>query len=527
MMYEKKELDLKFFEHLLQQLTGRRRIFFRDLKVAALLLIAFQFVIFFRFINLSDSAIKLNDQKTKIEADKDAFNRVQDKFELMEKTIDSGSERIISHLDNMPRNLREKFKLLENFIKKLRSGEIKFPTFSKKRSQDQAFQGFKPKSIAPSISVAPNTPTIQQKNPAQTGNLSMGAANAPAQISELEQQKALFPLYLSEAEWRLLKSGDTRKKEFKEAIKSIVNERIIPPMFAELRKIKKESMDEQFVRNKKQLLKSLENHKGILARFNVDTNNIRSQINTIQKELQTLQINEPASDNWWDTFAGKTAISELLAVNIDRSTDKFKGELHGAREKIESVGSELTTLINKTEKKMNEIENKKKDIEAKYKQLQLHLEKYSKPLPWIALKPKEAVLLYPVIFAFVFVFFVWRYLKLQRRAQHLEKMAMKFDVSNELLQFYFDSLFRLSRTIYEKKSTIGSLVTRGFIAILCSAPAVLGLVSIYRIHTSLSMNKEYPLVLYAVSGMVFLVSSLFLILRIFRLPSNTEIGVKL
>ncbi len=76
-MSQAKELDLKFLERSLQQQESARQAFFRDVKIASLLFLAFQFVIFSRFINLHEHGLRLDAQIASLRIDQQALGEVQ------------------------------------------------------------------------------------------------------------------------------------------------------------------------------------------------------------------------------------------------------------------------------------------------------------------------------------------------------------------------------------------------------------------------------------------------------------------
>ena len=83
-MPQDNELDLKFLERSLQQEEGARKVFFRDLKIATVLLLAFQFMVFFVFIDLNDQRLALELQVTQLRADQKALSEVQAQLVLLE-----------------------------------------------------------------------------------------------------------------------------------------------------------------------------------------------------------------------------------------------------------------------------------------------------------------------------------------------------------------------------------------------------------------------------------------------------------
>src|SRR5438876_507520 len=93
-----KELILKFFERAVERQEGERGAFFRDFKLATAALLAFQFVIFFRFIDLDERRVAVETTIQHFHADQASLDEVHAQLASLRETLRLGSERMSKRL---------------------------------------------------------------------------------------------------------------------------------------------------------------------------------------------------------------------------------------------------------------------------------------------------------------------------------------------------------------------------------------------------------------------------------------------
>ena len=105
-MVSERDLDLKLLDGSLDRLENARSTFSRDLKIAAVLVLGFQFVIFFRFIDLNERQIGLDGEVRQLQDDQKAFVVIQAQLGDLQGDLQKGKGRLSERLQNLPSAMR-------------------------------------------------------------------------------------------------------------------------------------------------------------------------------------------------------------------------------------------------------------------------------------------------------------------------------------------------------------------------------------------------------------------------------------
>src|SRR5437879_2210350 len=97
--------DDKLLERVLEDQEGARKAFLRDLKLAFLVLLLFQFWILPRFVNLSDSIDANNRKIATLQTQDNALRELQRNLESLRRAVRRGADELAKRLAELPREL--------------------------------------------------------------------------------------------------------------------------------------------------------------------------------------------------------------------------------------------------------------------------------------------------------------------------------------------------------------------------------------------------------------------------------------
>lgn len=454
-MADEKNLNLKFLERSLQQYADVSHAFFRDLKIAAIVLLAFQIVIFFRFVDLHERGAHLDQQLTQLRNDRKAFGEVQMNLISLKEVLPAGRQKLTESLSKTPDALKDQIGALEQNVKDIRTKEL-----------------------------------VDRP----TGNL---AIQAPIQFP-LRMTQDVFFTGLTEADITILKTANFHEKAFDDVIRRIVKERIVQPKFLALNESKNELLDKPFAEKKNTFFNVLSNYRNVLESYKLSIREVENKVNQVEKDLQKLQYIAPATDTWWRTFSGKAAVASNKVIDTRQVIEQIVKVLGVPMQEIDSFDKQLTALVENSEILKKDLDDQVQKLQNNYSEVQALLQNYAKPLSIVALGPKDAVLYYPVVLAGIFGYFVWQYVRLLQRARSLATACRDHDLSDKVIQVYFIDL-------PVGKTVPGNLFTRVFVYVLGATPGVFAALSLYWILTSQCLKRDAPLFLYTGAGVVLIV----------------------
>src|SRR2546426_3432814 len=101
-MVSERDLDLKLLDGSLDRLENACSAFSRDLKIAAVLVLGFQFVIFFRFIDLNGQQVSLDRDIEQLQSDQKALADIQAQLGNLQDALQKGRRHLSDRLKNLP-----------------------------------------------------------------------------------------------------------------------------------------------------------------------------------------------------------------------------------------------------------------------------------------------------------------------------------------------------------------------------------------------------------------------------------------
>jgi hypothetical protein len=349
-MASERELDLKLLDDSLDRLESARSTFSRDFKIAAALVLGFQFVIFFRFIDLNGLQIGLDKRIAQVRGDPKAIADIQGQLNDLQSDLQKGRRQLSERLQNLPSVMRTQIVGLEKDLAQLRSG----------RSSERT------SSARP--------PMIQ-----------MQVQRAAPRVNPLIAG-------LPEADRKVLTEANPEDPALQNIVKRIVESGIIQPLFLALNGDKDRFLTKPFAEKKKLLSATLHKYASTLKSYKARPGEIEEALNRLQGQLQAVRLFPPQSDRWWRTVQGKGTVSENLAIDAGHAVDEVSQELHSQAQGVDLLGSHLAQLAQDVQKSKDDAANQMDEMQNEYKVVQDQLQSYAKPLSLIAVGPREAVL---------------------------------------------------------------------------------------------------------------------------------------
>lgn len=470
-MVSERDLDLKLLDGSLDRLENARSTFSRDLKIAAVLVLGFQFVIFFRFIDLNERQIGLDGEVSQLQDDQKAFVVIQAQLGDLQGDLQKGKGRLSERLQNLPSAMRTQIVGLEKALAELRSG----------RSSERA-------SSPPPMIQTRLQRAVPKENPLIAG--------------------------LSEADRKLLTNANPMDPTLQNIVKRVVEQGIIQPLFLALNGDKDRMLAKPFAEKKKLLSSALQDHACTLEKYGARPAEIEEALKRVQGQLQALRITPPQSDRWWRTFQGKGQVSMELNIDAGHAVDEVNLELRSQERGVDLLCSHLSSLVEESQTRKDVVANKILEVQNRYKAVQEQLQSYAKPLLVIAVEPRQAVLCYPLILSALFAYFVWRFLVLGRRAQDLAARYREFGASERIVRVSFTEFPEVWGTLHS--ANLATWVVRALSVI----PGILMAASLQRISRSSDLWRDAPLRLYEIAILLYLLAFAVLIVNSFWLAAG-------
>lgn len=452
------ELNVKFLEHAMEAHSGANRTFLRDLKIVFVVLLVFQFALFFRFIDLNDRRVAIDDQLDRLREERAAFGQVGGGVTALEEAI----QLVRARLDAAPDELRLPITRLEDYIDRLRAPDPASPECT----------------ALPGSCPSPQNPMAQ--SPIQT-------AQTPNQGDGLD-----FAQGLTDHEIQVLTTASP-PEEYDGLVKRIVNERIVPPIFTALNDEKDRVMGQGFADAKAAFLSTLEKHKATVAARGLRIADIEGAVNKAETDLRELRFAPPPTDTWWQTVGGK----ETAAVGLLAAVDQFGKKLDPEKAKIDTALDQVTGIIGEKSKTRTDLAKQQDRLQEEFAAVRESVQDFTKPLPLIPLQLKDAVLYYPVVASAVIAFLVGRYLLLRRNAGSLAVIARRFGVDDDVLGAYLGEGTTHGGHHGRQRTGPSRVLAGALVSALCLIPIVLVAASLYQTVTSPGLKSDREWVLYA------------------------------
>lgn len=478
-MNDPEELNLKLLERSLEEHEHARSNFLRDIKFAVVLLLAFQFFVFFRFANLSDQQFELQPQLEQAEAHQEALVKIRGRVEKIETTLKTGTTELASFLGNLPQQIR-------NGLGKL----------------NEDLTTFREEPLPPQRDERPMQQMQMQMQ--QIPNMAINAVQPSSGGIE-----SRFLAELTHAESKELHEAEASSPVFRERVVHIVEHQIIQPAFAELNDLAETLVVKPLTAGLAELRQqtaALETLKATGANVDGWLENAE-QVVTVAKDLR---FRPPTEVDWWTSAVAKGNFADAAKLDTARIADE-------ARSALSRPDTELKLLAEKMESALASLRQQGTQIDAELKQLQEHalsleglIEGYAKPLAVLALEPKDLVIFYPVILAAIVSVFAIRQVLLRRRAATLAGVYRELGVSAHILDVYFTELPATRDRAEDSSRPVWGRVRRhaGWLWVV---PAGFAIASFAWVLGSKSLGGEAPRLLYSLSAVVLVVACLILL----------------
>lgn len=478
-MSDKNNLDLKFLDLSLQKYENDRHAFFRNLKIAAVLVITFQFLVFFPYIDISDEKYHATIEINVLKNDSSAINDFQSQLITLQGSLYTGRNIVFEKLQKLPDDLKTEINLLEDYVNRIREVTI-------------------PDSSIDSSGFEPSRSTIQRNN---RDHVNVKAPRLPRNLK------------LADKEEQILKTSSFEDSLFQSLIEEIVNERLIPPLFENINNLKIKYLNTRSNTENKKLIEILFERRDILETLDFDIDSIEQMLVNLKTGIASLNIKAPFSKNWWTFYKGKQAVSQALKVDVEKSVDEYTIGLGKIESDLSLIGSELKEEIEEVKKRFNQLNSEKAILESKFEEIQSAMQSYTVNFQFITLKAQQGVIFYPLILALVLAYFVWSYLRLYRRARYLNAEFTNRGTSKQILQNYFhiDPHLKVGPTgkqniIYHVRRIYRMI----YIIIIWMVPSALAIISTNRLLTSTSLKNDAPIWMFMVTSAIFILFYLIL-----------------
>lgn len=398
--FQDNELDLKVLERSSQQLDNARSSLSRDVTALILVLLAFQFVIFFRFISLNDQDIEIDRQIAQAIDDRQIVDDIAGLITELNTDIKTGKEQLTKELEGAPSRIRNRIVELEDYINDLRSA----------------------------------SPSDRIPSPPSTGAGIEIQVPLPTPSEEFGPVSPVFLDDLSDEDIAGLAELDPMGKAFEDLVEGMVDENIVRSEFDRLNEFKRGQLQKPLSAKWIDLLSKIDSAEGIFVKYNLPQ--LKVELDAERDALNGFDLVAPPNLDWWRTLADKEREFGWQIINTEAVIDLINNDVTGQRNTMEVLGERIEVVTRNAMRAKADVEREQERLKQTLDDLQLSLSNYSNPLPWIALPLRDVVLYYPPILAVVLVYFCLRYWQLYARAFGLAKAYAKRGLSAEVARSY-------------------------------------------------------------------------------------------
>jgi hypothetical protein len=534
-------LDRQFLEQTLQQHRETRRTFHRDLRIACGILAFFQILLFFRFLQLDNERLRLEEQLARSEKDRVALATVGTSLEAIGDSLDP----LLVTLDQLPVFLRQQILFIEARRAAPAPSDCTdgFNCSAQSPIQQDLTQlgTVAPGYMASLSELAPaGTPTaalpvdaactvdtlVGHSSPTLSSTATaIPMVTATVQSVAQEPPSTGTPLYddfgaealvsyldgLPAGDQQLLSAG-APSEEYLALVESIVNETVVPALFVGLNARKDEILQSSFAGAREQLCTTLESNREAFERLGLAPDDILSRVDAAQAGLWAYRIAPPSDPSWWRAYPGKEDAASTGTFEVSDFSDQILASDAG----LESVANEVLALINTLSERKVSVDDRIADTESQFDQARATFDQIAAPLPWVPIELRYAVLYYPLILAGVFFYFVLRYVTDRERARTIVHQAKAIGISAEVLDLYFAD-YSIPIANAGPNTRWNGVRLRPILTVAIFIPGIAFAVSVAMIVNSRGFveDRSWYLALYAVSATFLILGywQLFLSLR--------------
>ncbi len=456
------QLDLKLLDRSLESHAAARQAFSRDLKIVVAAILVFQFGIFFRYVDMSDDAYRLDAQAKEVSEASAALKSVQDGLESLVGILKSGREAVAEDLKKAPPELRAEIVAIN-------------------------------KAIADAGRPAPFAGNIAPDNPA-------------AQVAPVAGQRAVsrpdFFDDLTQDQKTILLKGQDREK-LAGIAKQVLHSKILPAFFGDLNARKAEVVEKPFDAQADRIIEVLRTQETLIQRVfreeagepkgrlagasKWDPEAITEAILDAKAKVDTLKFEPPRGDDWLRTVSEKEAQFKVIEADIVKAMKQVEDELAGAKQSAQVAGGRLDQLAKSTGERKATLDAGLKELNDQSNKVNSSLTDLVKPLAAVSLRARDLVCYDPVLLSAVFGFFLWRGVTLRRRARILAAACREAGYSDRAVAAYFDEA-----PPAEPREQIPPFLARGTATLGLVGPLILAGTCTWRLLSSPSLTAEVP-----------------------------------
>lgn len=463
----------QLLDRALQQHETARNAFSRDLAIAAIVILVFQFGVFFRFAYWSDRERVMNSQLAEQEADATAVQLIDTQLTSIAKTLKDGTEAFRKVIVDKPAQLRQKLTWMFGQLDDL--------------NQDRAA---KPEEIFERTTQRSNRPLENARAP----NIAVQAA------PDSNQSATPLPAWwvgLTDPERQMLREG-RYGPELDQLIEKIVKQQYIAPVYTELAAEKVRLLETPLRQARETLVKLLEDSKESLTRREISPKVFLEPIDTDLREIEKLPLEPPEVLGWWKTRETKEGVFKDLGSQSFKALEQLQQKLDSPKKTLGAASTKLADLKKQAEESSRVLKAAMAEMQASSKVVQGALEILAKPLAAIALDVKPLVIHEPVLVAVLLLIFVIRARLLRRRAGELAKACQELGYPSDLVNLYFGGDWHGAPAFDSRaESRVSFLAWLARPAVLLALlAAVLVVVSIARVWISPTLSPDAPVALY-------------------------------
>ncbi|MFO0908065.1 MAG: hypothetical protein U0794_06860 [Isosphaeraceae bacterium] len=512
------DLDRKLLDRALDQQAKDGQAFFRDLKIAALVLLVFQFGIFFRYVDLSDQLAGIQQKQGQLREEQQAVDEAQQAFARLESVLQSGAKKMGEELSTARERLRARLGLLNQTLEFARippPGQPPGPSNMRNVPNSRAtpnapaegemlsfnLSGMNPAQVPPGVSNS----NMAMQAPITGSVLSSTSANG-IRVEPVDVFGGLTP-----EEQKVLREGKPADA-YDRILGSVVEVRLITPLFDALNADGERWIRQPFAEAQGKFRQTLESHRALLRDRNFPVEQDNAVLTEVSAMLAKIRFQPPATNKaWWRSFAVKGAVFDDLRLQTETVVSEVGMRLSGPELDLSHLRTKLNKLGEDAGKVQEKLQADVSSLDKEYGEVQSLVASVAKPLATVALSTREVVCYNPVILACAFAFFAVRYLRLARRVQVLSELCRSLGYAEETIRVYFADDPGVAFTRWSERLA-GKLPWRNVPGVtLCALPGLVAIVSAQRVLASPSLRADAPKALYAVAICGFVVAFFFLI----------------
>jgi hypothetical protein len=478
-MNNPEDLNLKMLERSLEQHESARSNFFRDLKFAGVVLLLFQFLVFFKFASLSDEKLEVRTRLTKAETNQRALADVQLAVGSIKTVLKKAAEGLTNSLTHVPSDIRDQLSHLAEELEEFRGQPFQLP---------------------------PQRPAFVQDN---------------APVASRSALERIFLAGFTESEKKTLHDANTEENAYQDLVVRIVETKIIQPEFQRLNAAKENLLAKPLASGMADL-RNLSDQLTTLRKSGIDVDSWLTNVEGVVTLAAGLKFSAPAASKWWSSRQSKADFASEAQLNTAGIVGQAIDVLSGPERDLKSLSQKIEMAVTGLKQEGEQIEGELLKLQTNANSIETLLQSYAKPLAVVALEPKDLVLYYPVILAAILSMFAFRQMLLRRRAEVLASAYSQLGLSDNILEVCFTDLPGPMQGELSLNPAARAKSPWRFVGLLWVVPTGFAVTSFVWILASKSLNDQAPRLLYLASALV-LAATCLLVLRFSHNPKRPEI----